>query len=285
MPIRNKLSLLKNGCKKDPNDERDYKFSSFVSDKPELKLGAVLPNVVSWRDQMSPVKFQGNLGACVAFAVCALKEWQEQEEHKKEVKEGKKYNAGITAYNLSEQWVYWNAKKIDPWPGEEGTNFRSALKVLNKIGVPVENAWEYSDNKIDIGKPESWAHMTARWASIGSYWRINESVSDLKTALVEGPVLIGMVCFKELHGNLVKGVIPLPSNPNDVWGYHAILCVGYDDDKQQVCIKNSWSPFWGERGYGYLSYEYVEKYCWDFWVAKDISVTSEMLKGKVSLTD
>lgn len=37
---------------------------------------------------------------------------------------------------------------------------------------------------------------------------------------------------------------------------------------------------WGDAGYGYLSYDYINKYLWSCWAARDISVTKEMLKSK-----
>ena len=263
----------------DPLDDRDYKFNSIPDVKRVIKMSASVPTKKSWREEMSPVKYQGNLGSCVAFAVCALKEWQEKKEHEAEVAAGKVDIREDKEYNFSEQWVYWNAKKIDPWPNEEGTNFRSALKVVQKIGVPIEQAWPYSDDGLKIGEPRSWAHLIARWSTIGSYWRVADTMSDMKRALAEGPMLLGMTCFEEMYSNIVGGLIPYPSSPQEEWAYHAVLAVGYDDETQKVCIKNSWSRFWGDDGYGYLPYKYVEDHCWDFWAVKDISVTPDMLTG------
>ncbi len=271
---------LGGGSIPDPVDERDFKFSSVPDERRVVKMSAALPTKFSWIEEMSPVKYQGNLGSCIAFAVCALKEWQEKKEHEEEVAAGKPDHRTNKEYNLSEQWVYWNAKKIDPWGlTVQGTNFRSALKVVHKIGVPIEDAWEYSDDPINIGEPTKWAHLIARWSTIDSYWSIGRSIAEIKRALREGPILFGMKCFEEMYGNLVNGVIPMPANPDDVWSNHAVLAVGFDDEKEQICIKNSWSRFWGDAGYGYLSYEYVDKYCRGHWAVKDISVTPEMLRG------
>lgn len=277
--------MLGAALRADPKDDRDYAFKSIPDDKRIVKMSSSVPSKVSWVDEMSSVKYQGNLGSCVGFSVCALKEWQEQKEHMAEVSAGKEDNREDKEYNFSEAWVYWNAKKIDPWPGEEGTNFRSALKVVQKIGVPIEAAWPYSDDGLKIGEPKSWAHLIARWSTIGSYWRVENNISDIKRALAEGPILFGMTCFEEMYGNLVGGRIPYPSKPHEIWSYHAVLAVGYDDEKQEICIKNSWSRFWGDAGYGYIPYKYVEDHCWDHWAVKDLAVTTEMLKGTRKLID
>lgn len=277
-------SIFKSSLKLDPKDQRDYKFKNYKVVAPDMvKLSESLPTFIDHSIIMSPVKYQGNLGSCVGFSVTAAKEWEEQNEYNTEKKEGNKYKRTDQDYNLSEQWLYWNCKKIDPWPNEEGTNFRSAMKVLQKIGIPTEEAWPYTDDPINIGKPQSWAHLIARWCTIGSYWSI-ETLEELKQALVDGPVVFGIPCFEEIFDPPADGYVAMPSNPRINYGYHAVCGVGYDDEKKIVKFKNSWSQFWGERGYGKLPYEFIDKYMTDAWVMKDIRVTPEMLKGKVSLT-
>jgi len=247
-----KSTILGSSLRPDPVDDRDYKFSSIPDSDRIVKAAAVLPVKYSWTSEMSSVKYQGELGSCVAFAVCALKEWQEKVEHEAEVEAGKLDNRRNKEYNLSEQW---------------------------RIGVPLEKAWPYKDDPVKIGEPQRWAHLIARWSTIDSYWRVDDSVIGVKRALTESPVLLGMKCFEEIYGILVNGRVPMPAKPDDILTYHAVLAVGFNDEDQTICIKNSWSKFWGAGGYGYLPYQYVDKYCWDAWMVKDISVTPDMLKG------
>ncbi len=282
---RNKFFYLGADLRPDPPDDRDYKFSSIPDEKRMIKTSESLPRQIDWSSEMSPVKFQGSMGSCIAFAVCALKEWQEKKEYEKEKAEGKIYDRKEADYNFSEQWVYWNAKKIDPWPGEQGTNYRSALKVVQKIGVPLEDAWPYSDDPINIGQPSRWAHLIARWALIDSYWRVENNVEGLKRALAEGPVLIGIPCHEEIYGNLINGFIPYPAKPNEIYAYHAVLATGYNDEDRTLIFRNSWSPFWGDRGYGRVTYDYINDFMTDAWTVKDISVTKDMLKGARKLVD
>ncbi|MHA1470592.1 MAG: C1 family peptidase [Candidatus Asgardarchaeia archaeon] len=282
-----KQPFLSGGLFKDPPDEKDYKFEALPDKNRILKTASSLPPKIDRIPEMSPVKYQGALGSCVGFAVCALKEWQERKEHEAEVEAGKKDHRKDREYNFSEQWVYWNAKKIDPWgPDVQGTNLRSGFKVIHKIGVPTEKGWPYRDDPINIGEPKQWAHMVAKWATIDSYWSIESgSVEGLKRALVEGPAVVAMPCFEEMYGLLVNGKIPYPSKPNEDWGWHAILVIGYDDAEQVFQLKNSWSQFWGAAGYGYLPYSYYADFCGDPWLAKDLSVTRDMLKGTSNLLD
>ena len=266
-------------CKRDPVDVRDYMFRTIspkVSD-PGLKL----PSFCDHTNDMSPVKDQGELGSCVGFAVAAMKEAQEKKEHEADLARGKPGEG--KDYNYSEAWIYWNSKRLDPWPDEEGTSIRFAMQVLQRKGVPTEKAWPYRDIG-DIGRPENWSKLIARWALIGSYWRIY-TLTELKVALLENPVVIGIPCFYEIFFVGQDGIVHYPANTRQVYGGHAVCAIGYSDSTQLVKFKNSWGKKWGANGYGYLPYKYIEDFLWDAWAAKDISVTNEMLKGQRKLVE
>lgn len=267
--------------KKDPTDKRDFKFMTslpFESQKAAVFLPAALDHSMS----MSKVKDQGGLGSCVGFAVTALKEWQETREHQAEVAQGKKDHRGGKEYDLSESWVYWSSKKIDPWPNEEGTSIRFAMKVLHKLGVPCEGAWPYDDRL--KGTPKLWSHLVARWSLIDSYWRVN-NLDELKVALLNGPVVIGIPCFDSIFYADETGLVSYPRDPNKIYGGHAVCVVGYNDKKYGgvVKFKNSWGKYWGSRGYGFLPYSYINDFLWDAWACKDLSVTKKMLEGTRTL--
>lgn len=256
--------------RKDPMDRRDFAFKA-----PARQLVSP-PSEVDHIPDMSPVKDQGQLGSCVGFAVCAIKEWQEQTEHEEEVTGGKFDHRDEKYYDLSEQWIYYKAKTIDPWPNDEGTSIRFAMRVLNKIGVPVEKAWPYDDRV--KGDPENWSGLVALWSLIGTYERVYDLL-QLKQALINAPVAIGIGVYEEIFYVDDDGIIPDPAEPQYGYGGHAIAAVGYNDATQRITIKNSWGTNWGRNGYGYLSYNYINNYMWDAWTCKDLRVTGKMLDG------
>lgn len=66
--------------------------------------------------------------------------------------------------------------------------------------------------------------------------------------------------------------------PCRILGGHAVVAVGYNDSmiiknpscdtttKGALLIRNSWGETWGDKGYGWLPYEYVMKEAaLDFW--------------------
>jgi len=273
MKLQKLMTKFPLNYKKDPEDKRDYLLRGNFKNLLEAERN--LPERVNHTSGMSPVKDQGQLGSCVSFAVAAMKEWQEKREHEEELAKGKRGRKKV--YNYSEAWIYWNAKKIDPWPNEEGTSIRYAMKVLQKIGVPTEKGWPYKDVG-DIGEPKKWAKLVARWALIDSYLRI-DTLTELRLALIDGPVPIGIPCFYEIFFVDESGLVPYPADPDTVYGGHAVCAVGYDNDKQLIKFKNSWGKNWGDNGYGYLPYKYISDFLWDAWSAKDLNVTKDMLKG------
>lgn len=52
--------------------------------------------------------------------------------------------------------------------------------------------------------------------------------------------------------------IDVPPSEYELYGRHAVCLCGYDDAKGAFRFKNSWGPGWGDKGYAWLSYDYVK---------------------------
>jgi GNAT superfamily N-acetyltransferase len=59
---------------------------------------------------------------------------------------------------------------------------------------------------------------------------------------------------------------------------HSVTLVGYDDTKKRFVFRNSWGTNWGDAGYGYLPYEYLERYQQEAWVLT-LSTVDPILGG------
>lgn len=237
------------GCIRDKFDQRDYLMRAYL---PLVKL----PEKIDWTLKMSPVRDQGQEGTCVGFAATTgMKEYQEKLDYLKLV-------------ILSPRFLYSECKKIDGMPGLEGTTIRAAMKVLKNNGVCQEKFWPYQPLKKN--KPLSGASGNAKKFRILTYARILD-LDELRMSLAtKGPAVLGIKVFAGMF-KTKTGILPLPKKDERSIGGHAICAVGYDNKKQLVKFKNSWSSKWGDRGYGYLPFEYARHYMMDAWSSVDIA--------------
>lgn len=240
--------MSKFGCLKDKFDERDYLMRVYL---PLLKL----PLKIDYTNKMLPVRDQGEEGTCVGFAVtCGMKEYQEFLDYRKLVE-------------LSPRFLYNECKKIDGLPNAEGTTIRSAMKVLEKLGVCREKFWTYTPFQKD--KSKRGARSDAKRFCIKTYARVL-NLNELRLSLSShGPLVLGIEVFEGII-KTKTGLVPLPRKNEISLGGHAITAIGYDDKKKIIKFKNSWSTKWGNKGFGYLPYAYVEKYMIDAWSSVDI---------------
>jgi len=249
------------GCLKDPLDLRD------------IPMGLVLPPVIvpasfDFSKEMSPVRDQGDDGTCVAFAsVVGVKEYQDKKEYRRLIR-------------LSPRFVYSLCKKFDGAPSEEGTYPRVAMKVLLNYGVCHDSFWPYSPHQKDL--PHKNADKDAGRFRIKAYARLKPLMEMKRSLVVNGPFLAGIKVFSSWFNKKVQktGFIPMPKRNEAFMGGHAVCVVGYDDIRGFLKFKNSWGARWADKGYGYLPYEYMKKYCSDAWSATDLIENPKALVKK-----
>jgi len=246
------------GCLKDAEDLRDIPMGLVL---PPMKV----PARVDYTPAMTPVRYQGNEGTCVAFAsAVGVKEYQDTKEYRK-------------AVELSPRYLYSLCKTNDGIPEADGTYPRVAMKMLLKYGVSPEVYWPYRPHQKDTHKKG--ADKAAKRYRIKAYARLGAIEEMKRSLLVNGPFLAGVQVFTSwFTGRVSKtGAIPMPKVRDSLEGGHAICIMGYDDSKKIFKFKNSWSAGWGDKGYGYIKYEYIERHCSDAWSATDLIEDPVML--------
>ncbi|MCY9061421.1 C1 family peptidase [Bacillus inaquosorum] len=235
-----------------PEDRRDLLMSAFL---PVFSA----PRKVDYTEQMTPVRDQEDEGTCVGFA-CAVgvKEYQEKKERRQEIP-------------LSPRFLYQECKKRDGIPNEEGTYIRIALDVLTEIGVCEEHYWPYKAHNTGSPKPGAEENANRYKIKAAGYARLDSLDTIKRSLVVNGPCVAGVPVYKNWSTQEVwsSGKIPMPGN-SPLMGGHAICIVGYDDDTQMFKFKNSWDIGWGDNGYGYLPYEYMELADSEAWSATDL---------------
>jgi C1A family cysteine protease len=177
--------------------------------------------------------------------------------------------------------------------GDTGAWLRNVMGALTLCGVPEEKYWPYTDQPgaepdgFDREPPAFVYAVADNYEAVkyfchdpqGANIQPKTVLSTVKKYLAAGiPSMFGFWGFPSFEHANVKGGIPYPCpNEKAQWG-HAIAAVGYDDGKKikntlcnsetegALLIRNSWGINWGDKGYGWLPYDYVlNKLALDFW--------------------
>jgi hypothetical protein len=98
--------------------------------------------------------------------------------------------------------------------------------------------------------------------------------SDVRGILARGyPVVVTVFTFEKPNGFQKDGTVKVPSKlftkPDNA---HYIALVGYDDARKSFILANSWGTDWGDKGFGYLPYSYLERYAIEGLFIKSVRV-------------
>jgi C1A family cysteine protease len=219
------------------------------------------------REWCSPIEDQEDLGSCTANAGVGLLEY---------------YQARAFGKHLdgSRLFLYKATRNLLGWVGDQGAYLRTTMKAMALFGVPPEDYWPYKIPEFDA-EPPAFCYAFAQNYQAIKYYRLDppgqstpETLKLLKQTLAASlPAMFGFTVYSSIPpvGD-GKGEIPFPSPGDGVEGGHAVVAVGYDDkkkiakDKGAIRIRNSWGEEWGDKGYGWLPYSYVEAgLAVDFW--------------------
>lgn len=260
--------------KKDKYDARDYIYLCGLNAQE-------LPKSLDLRPLAPAVYDQGEESSCSANAGCAARTML--------AKDPELY--------LSRAFLYYNERLIGGNTAEDcGASVRDIVKAAAKYGICLDGEMPYRPGDFATA-PTKENYDAAEQYKIGSYSRIG-GITALRQALFTRyqPVLIGMEIFGGMEDMAAgTGVLPLPSRGERSLGGHAVLAVGYTDELPRsvaerlppksilarlrdfvfgkktpsgyLILRNSWGEQWGDGGYFYMPYEYVEAgYAFDFWI-------------------
>jgi len=260
-------------------DLRDYS-TEHKEVKPFLgKLGLGKPKhkspaSVDLRKWCSPIENQGNIGSCTAHAAVGIVEYYEKRAFNKYL-------------NGSRLFLYKTTRNLMQVTGDEGAWLRCAMGALALCGVPQEKYWPYITADFDI-EPDAFVYSVAdNYEAVKYYCHDPQGtkvpypdvLESVKKNLEAGiPSMFGFWGFPSYDQSDVKGGIPYPCDGESAqWG-HAVVAIGYDDNLKiknltsskittgALLIRNSWGKDWGDKGYGWLPYNYVlNNLALDFW--------------------
>ena len=240
-------------------------FKSNLREKGEKKLYSLLPGVIDLSFWCSPVRDQGSLNSCTAFAAISLFEYFVN----------KNFNKNVDASPL---FLYKAARNKMSLTEDVGASIRETMKALALYGVPPEDSWSYDEEKVNE-EPPAYCYAYAQNYQSLKYFLLDYAgipketlLFQIKAVLAAGfPCIFGFTIYSSAYEDSNEpGHIPFPNTERDkVIGGHTVVAVGYDDyqfiqsanrkeySKGAFLIRNSWGSNWGISGYGWLPYDYV----------------------------
>jgi C1A family cysteine protease len=266
-------------------DLRDY-VEAHPAIAPMLKKmsmtpKAPLPDKKDLRKWCSKIENQLDLGSCTAQAGVGVVEYLENRAFKHYI-------------DGSRLFVYKTTRNLMGVVGDTGAWLRYTMGALALCGVPPEKYWPYTtkknpgpagDRTFD-DEPSTFVYAIADNYEALKYFSHDPAgtstgkvLKTVKKFIAYGiPSMFGFYGFPSFNKTNVLGGIPFPCpGEGAIWG-HAIVAVGYDDKKKikntkcnketkgAFLIRNSWGTGWGDKGYGWLPYQYVlDKLALDFW--------------------
>lgn len=256
-----KNSVISKSIKKSKNKNNSFLLKSRSKNKKELPSAIDLRKDVRDKNYFTPVEDQGELGSCTANAVIGLVEYLIKAEAKETI-------------NLSRLFLYKVTRNLMHQVGDNGAYIRTTIKALKLLGCPPEDQWPYDIETFDY-EPDAFLYSIARNFKAIKYLRLDNPgesgdkvLVDIKACIADGfPAAFGFSVFASINEVTSENdTIPFPDEDDQFEGGHAVLAIGYDDTREALLIRNSWGEQWGNKGYAWLPYKYVEYgLAKDFW--------------------
>jgi C1A family cysteine protease len=248
--------------RKDRHDCRDHKYRLHLTAPVPAQD---LPRQVDLRPSCSPIENQGDLGSCTGHAIVGALEYEENVQQEQVVQ-------------LSRLFVYYNERAIEGTIYEDsGAEIRDGIKATAQYGVAKEDLWPYDPAQFTV-KPSLEAYNDAMNRRALQYQSVAQTLDAMThcLAVFKRPIVMGIQVFESFESEEVArtGVVPMPRvGYEQCLGGHAVLCVGYDLDKEVFIFRNSWGEDWGDKGYFYLPFAYVltPNLAEDFWTIQKMS--------------
>lgn len=240
------------GWKRGKVDKRDKLLYS-------IQAPGYLPPHESLKGQPGlKVEDQGDIGSCTCNSSTSAMEFTQKKER------------GVDL-QLSRLFAYDKVREYEgtPLTEDSGAEIRDVMKILSNVGTPLESQYPYDLSKWNVDPPAS-LNAEAAKNRIALYYRCPSPLT-IKASIAQGfPVVGGFQVPESMMSNEVArtGIVKFDAAEQIVGG-HAVLFTGYDDEKRMLQFMNSWSDAWGDGGYGYLDYAFLEHgYADDFFTVR-----------------
>ena len=260
-------------------DDKKFRLLPNIDEEPlkdNYEAHEVKVESVDLRNNFSRVKNQGQQGSCLSFTLTSIFEYMmricKQED-----------------CDLSEAFLYYNARNLDENESvnnDNGSRFHPSIESLSKYGIALEKYWPYNDSVYNT-RPSEEAYKDAATRKLIKALNVERSVAAIKSALSDGyPVAASFTLYPSFNQNGPYIQMPTREEMEEsasceesvsfpFWkknktkendgdddmsrhARHAMTIVGFSDDLQMFLVRNSWGEDWGDKGYCYIPYSYIQ---------------------------
>lgn len=243
------------------NVKLETKISTFNSYLNIAELDITLPALIDLESELPPAFNQGREGSCTAFGWGGMWAFFELKAIKAHQRNPEVFSPGQYV-NPSFQFFYYNERVHEGDVDQDGgAQISTGAFVLANTGCCDETHWPYLQSNFEI-QPSKQAYQQANQHKVPYAYAL-DGEADILHCLASGyPVVCGIACYEELQSQEVaeSGILPDPGPNSQFLGGHCVLIVGYDLRKKMFKIRNSWSPQWGQNGYFWVTFNFIENY-------------------------
>ncbi|MDF3029023.1 MAG: papain family cysteine protease [Fluviicola sp.] len=242
-----------------PMNESDYRSIPLAST-------AGMGDIPSYKDLSSwfPLPgHQGGQGSCVAWAVgYGLKSYQEAVESR--IKP-------VSSDRIFSPSYLYNQVKISGCA--EGAYLWKALDFLKTTGITNLNEFPY-DQYDCFRIPGDNLKFSANRNRIADYRTVDfKNAMSVKSQIASNfPVPFLMEVDEGFYKLPYGQVYNIPSGK--ILGHHAMVVVGYDDNRNAFKVLNSWGTDWSTGGYGWISYSIFAQKVVEAYSVQDIVISN-----------
>jgi C1A family cysteine protease len=267
LPVVGVLLLFLFSCKKEHSSEdikqvkedslpSNYPFATGYCDGVSLGISIADTNIylpdtsallpVSILLDMPTPGDQGIQGSCTAWAtVYGVATYYSH------LKSGKPYS---DTGNLSPKFTYNQIAKGNC----NCTSFLDNLYLLKTQGACALSDMAYDENECSK-QPDSIQTNKAESYTINDWRKVNlHNLTLVKQAVLAKKPVLFAIAVDEGFATIAFPYI-WKARVGSIGQQHAMIIVGYDDNKKAFKIMNSWSTAWGDKGFAWIDYDFFLK--------------------------
>lgn len=229
-----------------------------------------------YKDYFPEIADQGNIESCVPTCISTVYYYLTMKQ------------SNYLNFRISRLYLYYQFRRLyDNVKVDEGSTIRDCINILHKDGIVPEFLYPYIESRV-FNNPSEFLEKYSKFCKCLGFENISRKVIK-QNLLLDNPVLCGIKLFESIYKDEVKntGIINYSEEYDKILGGHCIILVGFDDDKKYFKFINSWGSTWGDKGFGYLPYEYIKniRLSNEFYIIKNISNPSILLEESDSILD